>query len=183
MVVALAAIATASPVSAQSLAEVARHEEARRNSVTKAAKTLTNADLKLDGTVAAPAAAAAPAGGYLSVTKGRYVTAEEIIAITNDNHVKAELAAAEPNWRRQAGTIRSQLLKAQQEVAAMSTTAAAVDRSPGERAAAAKLLIRQQAVLADLESQWESFVKEAGKVRIPQAWLEPIPTLATRNPR
>ncbi len=102
MVVALAAIATASPVSAQSLAEVARHEEVRRNSVTKAAKTLTNADLKLDGTVAAPAAAAAPAGGYLSVTKDRYVTAEEIIAITNENHVKAELAAAEPNWRDRA---------------------------------------------------------------------------------
>ncbi len=102
MVVALAAIATASPVSAQSLAEVARHEEARRNSVTKAAKTLTNADLKLDGTVAAPAVAAAPEGGCMSVTKDRYVTAEEIIAITNENHVKAELAAAEPNWRDRA---------------------------------------------------------------------------------
>lgn len=179
-------LATALPAAAQSLADVARQEAARRDSGKQAAKAYTNANLKADPLsvpVATTEAGAAQPGGYLSISTGRYVTAEEMIALTNANVVTGEKALQEPNWRQQAETLRGQLVKAQREVAAMSDTANDESRSAGERAVAARLLAQRQVLVADIERRWLKMEEQAEKNRIPRAWLDPRPTLSTKTPQ
>lgn len=179
-------MAAALPVSAQSLAEVARQEAARRESAKPAVKAFTNADLKVDPLatqVSAAGAGEAEPAGYMSVSAGRYVTAAEIIRNSAANHVTAEKALQEPDWRQQAETLRGQLLKGQQEVAAMTATAADESRSPGERAVAARLLAQRQASVAELERRWLKLDEQAEKLRIPREWLDPRPILSTKTPQ
>lgn len=185
-VVAAMCMITALPVSAQSLADVARQEASRRETATPAAKAFTNTDLKVDplaAPVSAPGAGAAEPAGYLSVSAGRYVTAAEIIRNSAANHVTAEKAVQEPDWRQQAETLRGQLLKGQDEVAAMTATAADESRSPGERAVAARLRAQRQAIVADLERRWLKLDEQAEKLRIPREWLDPRPTLSPKTLR
>ena len=179
-------MAAALPAAAQSLADVARQEAARRDSVKQAAKAYTNTDLKVDpqaAPISAPKDVAAEAGGYLSISAGRYVSAEEIIANSAANIVAAEKALQEPNWRRMAGTLRGQLLKIQQEAESMASTSADESRSVGERAVAERLLAQKKVIRDDLERRWVKLEKEAEIQRIPRAWLDPRPTLSTQTPQ
>lgn len=178
-------MAFALPVSAQSLADVARQEAARRESAKPAAKAFTNADLKIDP-LSTPAAvsegSAAEPGGYMSISAGRYVTAAEIIVNSAANHVTGEKALQEPDWRQQADTLRGQLMKAQREVAAIAETANDESRSAGERAVAARLLAQRQGLVEDVERRWLKMEEQAEKNRIPREWLDPRPTLSTKTP-
>ena len=179
-------MAAALPAAAQSLADVARQEAARRDSVKQAAKAYTNTDLKVDpqaAPISAPKDVAAEAGGYRSISAGRYVSAEEIIANSAANIVAAEKALQEPNWRRMAGTLRGQLLKIQQEAESMASTSADESRSVGERAVAERLLAQKKVIRDDLERRWVKLEKEAEIQRIPRAWLDPRPTLSTQTPQ
>ena len=179
-------MAAALPAAAQSLADVARQEAARRDSVKQAAKAYTNTDLKVDpqaAPISAPKDVAAEAGGYRSISAGRYVSAEEIIANSAANIVAAERALQEPNWRRMAGTLRGQLLKIQQEAESMASTSADESRSVGERAVAERLLAQKKVIRDDLERRWVKLEKEAEIQRIPRAWLDPRPTLSTQTPQ
>ena len=179
-------MAAALPAAAQSLADVARQEAARRDSVKQAAKAYTNTDLKVDpqaAPISAPKDVAAEAGGYRSISAGRYVSAEEIIANSAANIVAAEKALQEPNGRRMAGTLRGQLLKIQQEAESMASTSADESRSVGERAVAERLLAQKKVIRDDLERRWVKLEKEAEIQRIPRAWLDPRPTLSTQTPQ
>lgn len=179
-------LAAALPVSAQSLAEVARQEAARREAAKPATKAFTNADLKVDP-LAAPAALSdaggAEPGGYMSISAGRYVTAAEIIRNSAANHVTGEKALQEPDWRQQAETLRGQLVKAQRDVAAITETASDESRSAGERAVAARLLAQRQGLVEDVERRWLKMEEQAEKNRIPREWLDPRPTLSTKTPQ
>lgn len=179
-------MATALPVSAQSLGDIARQEAARRDAAKPATKAFTNADLTVDP-LSVPASGADPGaaepGGYMSISAGRYVTAAEIILNSAANHVTPEQALREPDWRQQAQAVRGQLVKAQQEAAAMAATAADESRSPGERAVATRLLAQRQVVVADLERRWLKIEEQAEKIRIPREWLDPRPTLSTKTPQ
>ena len=179
-------MAAALPAAAQSLADVARQEAARRDSVKQAAKAYTNTDLKVDpqaAPISAPKDVAAEAGGYRSISAGRYVSAEEIIANSAANIVAAEKALQEPNGRRMAGTLRGQLQKIQQEAESMASTSADESRSVGERAVAERLLAQKKVIRDDLERRWVKLEKEAEIQRIPRAWLDPRPTLSTQTPQ
>ena len=152
----IVACSAAAPVRARSLGDVARQEEARRATAKKATKSFSNADLK--PSEIAPPSGGAPAGEscYMSISKNRCVSAEELLASTSENIAGAERAKQEPNWRRQAATIRDRLNKAQQEVDTLSSNASDQARSPGERGAAQ---------------------------RVPREWLDPRPILSPRMPR
>lgn len=179
-------LATALPASAQSLADVARQEAARRDSVAQPAKAYTNADLKVDpltSHVSAPAAGEAEQGGYLSISAGRYVTAEELIANSNANIPTGDKILQEPHWRGQAESLRGQLMKLQQDVAALAATVDDESRPASERAVADRLVAQKQVVIEDLERRWLKMEKQAEIQRIPKAWLDPRPTLSTQTPQ
>ena len=174
-------LAIAGTAGAQSLGEVARREAARRESMKPAAKVYTNANLKADPLSvpgATTGAGTAPSAGYLSISTGRYVTAEEMIALTNANVVTGEKALQEPNWRRQADSLRAQLLKIQQETDAMQSTSADETRSASERAAAERMVALRKIVIADLERRWARLEQQAEIQRIPKEWLDPRPKLS-----
>lgn len=179
-------VVTGLPATAQSLAEVARQEAMRRDAARPAAKAYTNADLKVDPLsipVASTEAGTTQPGGYLSISTGRYVTADEMIALTNANIVAGDKALQEPNWRRQADTIRAQLEKVQDEAAAMESTTADESRSASEREAAERMLALRKNVIADLERRWAKLEKQAEIQRVPKEWLDPRPKLSTQTPQ
>lgn len=178
-------LATAPPVWGQSLADVARREASRREAAKPATKAYSNADLKVDPLTPAAVADAGGAepGGYMSISAGRYVSGAEIIRNSAANHVTAEKALREPDWRQQAEALRGQLVKAQREVAAMTETADDESRSAGERAVAARLLAQRQVVVAGLERRWLKIEEQAETTRIPREWLDPRPALSTKTPR
>ncbi len=178
----LALCGVAAPAMAQSLGEVARQEEARRASAKKATKSFSNADLQ-------PSEIASPSGGstpgtescYMSISQNRCVSAEELLSYTTQNIASAELAKQEPHWRRQARTIRNQLVKAQNELETLSATASDQSRAPGKTAE--RMLALRRSVVAGLEQEWEELEKQAKQLRIPRAWLDPRPTLSPRIPQ
>ena len=187
MVTAAIYLAIALPAGAQSLGDVAREEAARRESAKPAAKAYTNANLKADPLsvpVATTEADRAPSAGYLSISTGRYVTAEEMIALSDPNVASGERALQEPNWRRQADSLRAQMAKIQQEAESMQLTTADESRSASERAAAERMVTLRKTVIADLERRWAKLEQQAEIQRIPREWLEPRPKLSTpQTPR
>lgn len=159
-----------SALAAQSLADVARQEEARRGVATKAARSYINADLKSDPVADAPGVAdvAAPRG-FFSLSSGSYVSAEEIIARSEAAIAKGDDKRAEAYWRDRAQRIRSELDKARRQVETLSE---ARPTSATEQAVTEKALKRAQAVLDDLEHQWLKFRTQAGAAGIPKAWAQ-----------
>jgi hypothetical protein len=169
---------TAAPAAAQSLGELARQEEARRASAQKAVKTLSNADLD-------PSAIVAPAGGapaepscYMSMSKGRCVSAEEMVAASVDGVVTKENAPFEQKWRREAEELRSQIEKTQDAMVTLEAIIANGGRSASDRKAAERQLASTQKAIDGMERQWEIFESAAANQRIPRKWIEPIPEFA-----
>jgi hypothetical protein len=160
---AVAAIAAPAFAQSQSLAEVARKEEARRAAVKAPAKAYTNANLK-PGEI--NNAAAEPAG--------------EMPSIASKNPANAELKKKESTFRSTAQALRERLQKAQDELKAMTATAADTNRSSAERGVAAKRVAARRSDLDDLEKQWLKLETDASKMAIPREWLEPIPEISSR---
>jgi hypothetical protein len=98
----------AAPAYAQSLGEVARQEEARRATTQKAAIVLSNSDLH-PGEIAQPAANSPTESCYMSISKGRCVSAEEMVSNSVAGRLTKENAPFEPTWRQDAESIRSQI--------------------------------------------------------------------------
>ena len=139
VVCAAAVLAAALPAYSQSLGDIARQEEARRASAAKAVKALSNADLS-PTEIAQPAGASPAESCYVSKSKGRCVSAEELVSISNAGVVTRANAPFEPNWRRDAQSIRSQLAKARSGVPTLEAVVVDERRSPGERKAAERTL-------------------------------------------
>jgi hypothetical protein len=173
-------ITIALPAYGQSLGDIARQEEARRSSAKASVKTLSNADLK-PSEVVTPSAAAPAESCYRSISLARCVSPEELVSISNAGIAAKAIAPSEENWRQNAHAIRTQLETARRRIASLEGALANEQRSPGEREVTQKTLLTVRQLAADIEQRWEDFEKSAVKLHIPQAWIEPIPTLTTRN--
>jgi hypothetical protein len=179
---AVAALLIAATASfAQSLGDVARHEEERRATAKKAAIVLTNGSLR-PGEVAPPAGdSPAPAlDCYVSITKGTCVSAEEMVANSIAGRLTTENAPFEPTWRRDAESIRSQIQQTRASIATLEGVIADQGRSAGDRRAAEPNLAVARTTLADLERRWEKLERNAANMKVPRAWIEPVPVLSSR---
>lgn len=180
---AIAASLAAAPVSAQSLGDIARQEEARRASVQKPAKTLSNGDLD-PSEIAAPGSTA-PAGPscYMSKSKGQCVSAEEMLSTSVAGFVTKENAPFEQTWRQDAASLRSKIESTQRNIATLEALAKNEARSPADRKGAERTLVSARQALAIDERAWEKLEKSAANQHVPRAWIEPIPTLTKNQPR
>ena len=170
----------AAPAYAQSLGEVARPEEARRATTQKAAIVLSNADLD-PSEVAQPAGDPPAESCYMSITKGRCVSAEEMVSNSVAGRLTKENAPLEQIWRQDAKAIRSQIQRTQQSIATLDAVVADEARSASDRKGAELALQAARQALAGLERQWAKLEKGAANQHVPRAWIEPIPTLTTRQ--
>ena len=180
---AIAAALAAAPMAAQSLGDIARQEEARRASAQKAVKTLSNADLDRSAIVHQSGAGPAEPTCYMSKSKGRCVSAEEMLVTSVAGVVTAENAPFEQKWRNDAAEIRSQIEKTQHSIATLEAAAADQGRSVSDRKALEKTLAATREALGRFERQWEVLATTAGNEHIPRKWIEPIPTLTKNQPQ
>ena len=176
---AVAMILAAAPAQAQSLGDLARQEEARRASTKKAVKALSNADLDPSAIVAPAGVAPAAPSCYMSKSQGRCVSAEELVAASTAGAQTKENAPYEETFRREAGSIRSQIEKTQGSMATLERVVADAGRSASDRKAAEKALAGARQAIAGLERQWEKLERAVSNQRFPRKWIEPIPTLTT----
>jgi hypothetical protein len=180
---AIAASLTAAAATAQSLGDIARQEEARRASVQKAAKTLSNADLDPSAIVHQSGVAPAVPSCYLSKSTGQCVSAEKMVANSVAGVLTKENAPFEQKWRQDAEEIRSQIEKTQASIATLEGAVADEGRSASDRKALAKTLVSARQALARFERQWEVLEMAAGNERVPRKWIEPIPALTKNQPQ
>jgi hypothetical protein len=184
---------TAERAAAQSLADVARQEEVRRKTAKKAVKSFSNADLAPPeeaptapaSAAASPTDAATAADCIMSASQGKCVSAEEVVAKSQDEPAQADpqVKMTEATVRQRANAARQRLEKARQEFNTLSTTADDPSRSPGERAAAARLASQRESMLSSIERGWLALEREVADQGLPREWLHPIPTLSTRTPQ
>lgn len=170
----IAAASVASAQSSPTIGEVAQQNAERQRTAKAATKVYTNADLKpVPGvsTSIAPPADVPVAGGYVSKSSGKAVSAEEIIANSREKLSRDNANMGESYWRRQAAGVRSELEHARQEVETLST--APRPQSVAMQRIAARELEKWQRVLADLEQRWERLEDSAHYANVPKAWLEP----------
>lgn len=173
-------LVAALPAGAQSLGDLARLEEARRAASTSV-RRLSNADLKA-GEVA-PVSPEPAAACYMSITEGRCVTAEQLLANTRSLPAKIEQKNLESSVRGEAGSLRSQIEKILGEIDTFLAITRNDSRSPGERKAADTEVARRQAVLANAERQWAKLETRVANMRLPHAWIEPVPQLSAARPQ
>lgn len=172
-------IAIATPALAQSLADVARQEEARRTTAPKAVKTYSNADLRPSDVPPPPSLAGEPESScYMSASLNKCVTADELLERVNASTPNPELAQEETGWRRSAEQIRTQVAKLRSEREAFAATAADESRSAGERALAAGLVAKKEISLRQQQERWTTLEQDAAFKRVPREWLEPAPAFA-----
>jgi len=174
----VAALAASAPAYAQSLGDLARQEEARRAS-SKSVKSLSNADLK-PGEVAAaaapvapvaPGAPDAPAGCYMSISQGRCISSDEMLAQMK----LAERNRFEGTWRSRASKIRTLVARLQADIDAYNTIIADTRRLESERSGAARKLVATMSAMRDQQGLWQVLEKEAAAADLPHKWLEPAP--------
>lgn len=168
------AVALAMPASAQSLAEVAKKEEARRAGAPKAVKSYSNADLA-PSDVPAPKASEPAEACYESSSLNKCIPADELLTRVTANTPNVELAKEEDGWRRSAEQIRALVLRLQGEMKPLAATAADESRSAGERALAASGVARMSKSLRTQQEKWATLEKEAALKLVPHEWLEPVP--------
>ena len=174
MVAAMTAVSAQQP-DPPSLAELARQAEAAKATTSKAKKTYTNADLSTDPR-SEPAPAAAPATGFMSGTLGKPVSAEEIIARSEEVVDQASgKAQSEEQWRARAESMRTQIQKLQKRKTALTKPNEAREANAGARARNDAEVVKVQQGLDGLRKQWATFEESARVARIPTAWLDPRP--------
>ena len=178
-----AIVMAAIPAYAQSLGDLARQEEARRAAATTTAKTLSNADLNPQDIRNSSAPAATDSACYMSISKGRCVSAEEMLAQSSATLVDKKKAPFEQQWRQDAKALRTDIEVAQEEIRNLERRLASDQIRPGsETRADEKALDRSRQQLVSYERKWERLETAAGVERIPHAWLEPVPALTKYQP-
>lgn len=174
-----AIVLAAIPAYAQSLGDLARQEEARRAATTtKTVKTLSNADLRPQDITDLSSAPPVESSCFMSISKGRCVTAEEMLALSNDKVVSTKNAPLEQGWRQDAASLRTRIQGAQNTVATLAAIAADESKPAGDRTSAERQLVGARQALANYERQWEKLETNIEAEKIPHAWIEPIPTLS-----
>lgn len=170
----------ASPLAAQSLADVAKKEEARRADVSEPARTLTNADLTPDPTGepvgTAPRLAAALPPGTVSA-------AGPSDGGPGDSSPTADGAAGEPaaeaaeektldeaHWRGQANRLKGRIGFAREALAKVDKPSASQD--PRELDRMARLVKAAERLLSRADDAWRLFVMQADAAKVPGDWLK-----------
>jgi hypothetical protein len=172
-VLAIAAV-SAQQSSQPSLAEVARQAEAAKVSTAKAKKTYTNADLSQDNRGEPAPAPAAPPPGFMSSSLGKPVSADEIIARSEETVDQASgKAQSEEHWRGRAESLRAQIEKLQTRMTALTKPNEARDASPGARARNDAEVAKVQQGLNALLKQRETLEESARVAKIPPEWIQP----------
>jgi hypothetical protein len=189
----------ASPATAQSLADVARQEAARRQQVTRTGKVLTNADLPASAVVAPPGtpssaagteaadAAAGPAADGSATRTAEPAGAAKPAA--KEGPEAASKAAASPTddeagWRARADRINSALAAAHAQVRQLkalsdrlSLESQASNPAIAARAQAERTELRAQIAQAEekqaaAQAERDAFVHEARVAGVPPAWIQ-----------
>lgn len=159
-----AVVVSASSSSAQSLAELAKKEEARRSSVQKPSKALTNADLAADPIGTSPTAvavdvAAAPAPAPDPASAASETTPASL----------TKPALDEAYWRGKGADLRAKRATAKQYVESLSR---ANHADPREQARTEALMKKRQAVLKRAEDAYSLFEMQADVARVPKEWIQ-----------
>jgi hypothetical protein len=170
------------PATAQSLADVARKEEARRATTKKAVKTFTNADLNAADIAPPPTPVAAAARCDTGVKEGECAP-PDAAAPSTAPAAEPVMSAREADVRQQASQIRQLLLKGQKEFETLTAAAGNASRTEAERSAAARMASQRDTMLVGTERQWRELEKQVTDERLPRAWLEPTPVLSRRTPQ
>ena len=178
--VTLALSLTAAPVFAQSLADVARAEEARRAQAPKSKKVYSNVDLGPGGVPEpAPESAAAATGGpcYMSKSEGKCVTPEAMVEKSEAVTPTPEPpnAPSETLVRQQADNVRAELTRIQQDLDALAAQAANESLAPAKRQLAQEQLELQRPTLTGLQRRWARLERQIKDFKLPHAWIEPVP--------
>lgn len=180
------AAAIAAPVGAQSLAELARQEEARRKAIKVPAKVYTNEDVRggtpAPGPVSAPASPVSPASPTPSAAPARTEPAPD--ERTADTATGAEPAQGEQYWRKRIQGARDALARAeifaealQSRINALTTDFVNRD-DPAQRAVIAADREKALAELERVKREIAQFTKdiaaiqdEARRAGVPPGWL------------
>lgn len=154
-------MATALPVDAQSLAEVARQEEVRRAQVRVKSRVFTNSSLS-------------PAPGESPVAPPPAVQETSATPATPTNSSAAAVTAPvvaqldEREWRGRAASLRAQVALAAKELAALAGVS---HDDPKEQALLDSVRQRRQAALTRAEDALRLFEIQADAAKVPKAWL------------
>jgi hypothetical protein len=168
----LGLLCAVTPAAAQSLADVAKKEQARRDSVHAPGKAYTNADLTPDwtGPPAEEEPEALPAIGTESSTEPEANHDAE-----RDEAAAAEAVSSDPEstldeayWRGQARARRTRVEEAQQRLARVSGPSEGNER---QQAKMAELKISAEGVLARAEAALAAFERQAQAQGVPEGWI------------
>jgi hypothetical protein len=158
-----------------SLGEVARQAEAAKPSVKKAKKIYTNADLGAEAQ--REAAEAVPATGFMSGALGKPVTAEEMVARSQEKVDEATRAAQpEEHWRQARGTSPRADREAAVSPGRFDEAERGTKRQPGAQARQDAEIAKVQAGLDGLNRQWTALEESAREARIPSSGSTRAPT-------
>jgi hypothetical protein len=156
------------------LGDIARKAEAAHATAKKATRTYTNADL------GAPVTEAPTAGGFMSESLGKPVSADELIE-RSQAEVDQESGAALPeeHWRGRADFIRAEAARAHARSAQIKK-----DDSGNKFAQAnnAQQLRRIQEMLDGLASQWDKLEESAHVAKVNPDWIGPRPDFSMQAP-
>jgi hypothetical protein len=157
------------------IAELARQTEASKASVKKAKKRYTNADLSRDMRgEPTPTAAAEPAAGYVSASLGKPISAEEMVARSEEKAaLQSGATQPEEHWRQRAESLRVQIAKLQARITALNKPSPTANAGTIARRDAELVKINQG--LSGLQKQWATLEESARVANIKLEWLEPRP--------
>jgi hypothetical protein len=164
---AIGVVALALPASAQSLADVARQEEARRSGLKASSTTFTNSSLKPDPNAPTTAVDGSkpsqPSLNAPAATPGNGTPAATAASV-----LPADDKPDEAVWRRRAADARGRVEKAQQEVAKYTGLN---NDDPREQVRLAARLKRAQTEFAEATASLAAFEREAGAAGVPPSWI------------
>ncbi len=176
------------PASGQSLADVARQEEARRAQVKKSGKVLTNADLPASA-ILQPAPAAAPAADGVDGAGSPAGDAEVSNGDAPPKAAGAQAAAEAPRddqagWTQRAAVVNKALTDAQAEARLLRALAdrlalemhagspAAAERAAREREDVKTRMAAVEAREMEATAARRAFELEARAAGVPPAWIQ-----------
>lgn len=186
--VTLVALAVPSLAAAQSLADIARKEQARRKEVGKATKTYTNTDLTRDYTPSSPSAAdgSAPAdsSGAAATTTPAAPAASSEAPAAGDADSSAEPKKDQAYWKGRVDTARATLERSKTFADALQTRINSLSTDftnrddPAQRAVIAqdrvKTIGELERVQREIAAQTKAITAiedEARKAGVPAGWL------------
>ena len=160
------AIASTAPlVFAQSIADVARQEEARRAKVRKPSKVFTNASLSPTDQPSGRGEAPVPP----SVAAAPATPGNSSATTTEAAAVEAPVVLDEKQWRGQAALLRARITAARKALAELDGASHA---DPREQAMLQSVRKRRQAALAEAEEAQRRFELQADANQVPMGWLQ-----------